>query len=69
LIAALASYVPAGSAVVSNVSMPSPSGSWSQDRRHPGSQSAGQPSSDWKLPGAIAMTLLMLSVTQCVRCE
>ena len=29
-----------------------------------GSQSLGQPSSDWKLPGATAITELLLSVTQ-----
>ena len=31
-----------------------------------GSQSPEQPSSDWKLPGATAITELLLSVTQCV---
>jgi hypothetical protein len=35
--------------------MPSPSGSSSHERRQLGSQSVGQPSSDWKLPGATAM--------------
>jgi hypothetical protein len=53
-------------AVVESVKTPSPSGSSSQDRRQAGSQSPLHPSSDWKLPGAIAMTELTSSVIQCV---
>ncbi len=49
--------------------MPSPSGSWSHERRQSGCQSPGQPSSDWKLPGATAMVELTLSVIQWVPCE
>ena len=46
--------------------MPSPSGSSSHERRQSGIQSPGQPSSDWKLPGATAITELLLSVAQWV---
>ncbi len=46
--------------------MPSPSGSCSQERRHQGCQSPEQPSSLWKLPGTVAITVLTLSVTQWV---
>ena len=66
LSATLNSYEPGGIAVVVNVYVPSPSGSSSHERRQLGSQSPEQPSSDWKLPGATAITELWLSVTQCV---
>jgi hypothetical protein len=48
------------------VYVPSPSGSFSHERRHDGSQSPAQPSSLWKLPGATAITALRLLVIQCV---
>jgi hypothetical protein len=56
--------VPGGIAVVVKEYVPFPSGSWSHERRQLGSQSPGQPSSDWKLPGAIAIVVLRFDVTQ-----
>jgi hypothetical protein len=52
--------------VVENIETPSPSASWSHDRRQPGSQSVAHPSSLWKLPGTVAITEFSSSVTQCV---
>ena len=40
-----------------------PVDAFSHERRHEGSQSVGQPSSLWKLPGATAITV-EASVTQ-----
>jgi hypothetical protein len=51
---------------VENRATPSPSAFWSHDRRHEGSQSAPHPSSLWKLPGEVAITEDLLSVTQWV---
>ena len=49
---------------MANRYVPSPSGSWSQERRQSGCQSSGQPSSFWNEPAAVAIVEVRLLVTQ-----